>query len=148
MSNLESRMSNVLLRRRQSPFDIPHSTFDIRHGVPQGVVALLRAADGVELAQVFDADGDVGHRRFFCHELREFDELSLPFAIREIRGRSPGISTSRRALDWTFSFCHELRELDELSLLFSIRKIRVIRGRSPGISTSRRALVRATCHRS
>ena len=33
-------------------------------GVAQGVVALLRAADAVELAQVFDADGDVTHGLF------------------------------------------------------------------------------------
>jgi len=34
---------------------------EICNRIAQRVVARLRAADGVEFAQVLDADGDVGH---------------------------------------------------------------------------------------
>ena len=45
-----------------APAPIRNSQSQIRNSIPQGVVALLGGADAVELGQVFDAEGDVGHQ--------------------------------------------------------------------------------------
>jgi hypothetical protein len=47
-----------------------------RERVPQRVVALLRAADAVLLAQVLDAQGEVGHRIARLPALRRALDLS------------------------------------------------------------------------
>ena len=45
---------------------------EICNRIAQRVVALLRAADAVELGQVLDADGDVGHGQLVSRLRRGF----------------------------------------------------------------------------